>query len=295
MEKNTQTDRWCFTKYIDDVDWKPRQSQEVAFCIWQQEKCPSTGQLHMQGYIRFNSRKRFRTVIEYFAGPGKPIHIEPARGTERQAGRDYCAKEITRVAGPWEFGTEDPAAGVKGRRRDFEEIKEKLKDGAEMKQIAEEFPSQYVMYHQGIEKLKDLVTPLPPLQREVKTLVMWGATGTGKTHRARMSFPDIYDVKPGRDPWGAYQGEEMILFDEFDYTKWTIQQMNGFCDKWRCKLDCRYKDKYAAWSGVIINANSEPYTWWPNEHQALREAFWRRIQMIEVTSKEQEIPLSIEQ
>lgn len=288
-KKTSRSDRWCFTKFTDDENWKPRETEDVAFCIWQQEKCPDTGRLHMQGYIRFKKPTRFGAVLEYFAGPGTPIHIDVARGNERQAGRDYCAKENSRVAGPWEFGTEDPMAGTKGRRTDFEEIKEKFKQGAGLRQIAEEYTSQYVMYHQGIEKMKDLVTPPPPPEREVKTLVMWGKTGTGKTHRARTMWPEIFSVEPGKWPWDSYRGQEMILFDEFDYTKWTIQQMNKFCDKWRLELDCRYNPKWAEWKGVIICANSEPYTWWPNEQQLLREAFWRRIKIVQVFSKEQEV------
>lgn len=283
--KISRTPRWCFTFNNPPSGWTPPTGSDIEYMVWQREK-GEKGTEHIQGYVRFKSQKRFQAAKNWFSVP--EIHLEPAKGNEKQ-NKTYCTKEETRVEGPFEYGEYDDKAGAQGKRTDLDEVAEKLTKGATLKEIAVEHPAAFIRYHQGIEKLKDIVQPLPPLEREVKTLVMWGETGTGKTHRARTGFPDIYEVKPGRDPWGAYDGQEMILFDEFDYTKWSIQQMNGFCDKWRCKLDCRYKDKYAAWKGVIICANSEPYTWWPNEHQLLREAFWRRINIVQVHSKEQEI------
>lgn len=266
----------------------PPTGSEVVYMIWQKEKGAKEGTVHMQGYVRFDKKKQMKAAKNWFECDS--IHMEPARGTEKQ-NREYCTKAETRIDGPWEFGVYDESAGQQGKRSDLEAVAEKIKQGSSMKDIAEQHPEAYIRYHQGIEKLRDIVQPLPPLERDIKCIVLWGETGTGKTHRARTQFPDIYEVIAGRDPWGTYSGQEVILFDEFNWERWTIQDMNRFCDKWRCQLDCRYKDKYAAWTRVVICANTEPYTWWPNGHQALREAFWRRISQVEVRTRDQLVDL----
>jgi len=285
-----QSKRWCFTFNNAPAGWTPPTGSEIEYMVWQREKGKESGLEHVQGYVRFQGRKRLRSAKAWFSV--EEIHMEVARGSEKQ-NKAYCTKEDTRIEGPFEYGEFDEGAGQQGKRSDLEDIADKLKQGATIKQIVEDHAQSYIRYHQGIEKLRDVVQPLPPLQRTVKCTVLWGETGTGKTHRARTQYPDIYEVIAGRDPWGTYSGQEAILFDEFNWERWTIQDMNRFCDKWRCQLDCRYKDKYAAWTRVVICANSEPYMWWPNQDQPLRQAFWRRIEQVQVVSREQEINLVV--
>lgn len=282
------SNRWCFTYNNAPEGWEPAEGSEVAYMTWQRER-GEEGTEHIQGYVRFKTKKRMKTVKRWF--DVNEMHLEPARGSEKD-NKEYCNKSNTRIDGPWEYGVYDKDVGGKqGKRSDLEEIANKLTEGASIKKIAEEHASSYIKFHQGIEKLRDIVQPMPPMEREVTTTVLWGRTNTGKTHRARTQLPEIYDVKPGRDPWGNYVGQDSILFDEFDYNRWTIQEMNMFCDKWRCQLDCRYKDKYAEWKKVVICANSDPQTWWPGTNMMLKEAFWRRLNIIEVLNREQEIKI----
>lgn len=279
--------RWVFV-VNNPGDWRPKWDANAAYLVYQLERGEEQGTTHLQGYVRFAKRKRFKTAKSWFSNDA--VHIEKAQGNEQQ-NRDYCTKEQTRVDGPWEFGTFVPRQGMAGRRSDLEDIAEKIvSKGATAKQIATEHPGDFIRYHQGIYALLQEAQPLPPMEREIKVLVLWGPTGTGKTHRIRHACPDIYDVKPGRDPWGAYAGEEAILFDEFDYTRWPITDMNRYLDKWRCMLDARYRDKYARWTRVAICANSSPESWYTEERWPLVQAFRRRIEtVINVISKEQEI------
>jgi len=78
-------------------------------------------------------------------------------------------------------------------------------------------------------------------------------------------------------PLGSYRGEKEILFDEFDHELWPITAMNRYLDKWRCLLDARYNDRYAAWERVVICANSNPQSWYPSAAPLLLDAFRRRI------------------
>jgi len=287
----TQANRWCFTFNNAPVGWAPPTGSEVLYMIWQREK-GAAGTEHVQGYVRFQGRKRLSSAKKWFSV--QEIHLEPAKGSEAQ-NRAYCSKEATRIGETLEFGEYDETVAKQGQRTDLETIAKDLIQGRSLRDVALEHPGDYIRYSLGLEKFQQLVQPPPPLEREVLVQVLWGPTGTGKTHRARIGFPEAYEVMSGRDPWGGYQGQTTVIFDEYNADKWSIQDMNRYCDKWRCTLDCRYHNKYAGWTLVVICSNSDPWSWWPQEHQELRAAFWRRIQAVEVKSKEQVVELGVRQ
>lgn len=266
--------RWTFT-LNNPGEYRPRfDVQQVAYMVYQLEEGDAEHTPHLQGYIRFINRKRFATVVRYFENEG--VHLEQAKGSEEQ-NKAYCTKE-PRIAGPWEFGTYDAEKGKQGHRSDLDAVAEMCKTNASLKQIALAHASDFIRYHQGIREMKELVGPAPAASRDVEVFVLWGSTGVGKTHRVMSQWPEAYQVIVGRDPWGRYNGQETVVFDEFDYTKWTVQSMNQYLDKWRCPLDARYHDRYAEWTRVLILANSSPLSWWPEAPLLLIQSFRRRIQ-----------------
>lgn len=289
MAVNPQSKRWCLTVF-DDA-WIPTFNAEAVFAVWQRELCPDTGRLHVHVYVRFSTRKKMTTVKNYFQR--QDAHCEITQGSEEQA-TAYCEKEESRseAGSRWNPQNYNPNEGKQGRRSDLDDIATKCKEGVSIAAIAEAHPGDFIRYHSGIQALHATVAPKPPAEREVSVIVMWGATGTGKTHLVMHAFPDCYAVKLGRDPWGMYRGEDCVFFDEFDWTKWPLQDMNRYLDKWRCLLDSRYHDRYAAWTRVVICMNDSPVTLysegvsWP-----LVLAFRRRIasSCYLRTSQEQEL------
>ena len=71
----------------------------IKYGIWQLEKAPSTGELHIQGYFEF--RKPMRVPAVKRAVASQSAHVEERNGTPQEA-KDYCSKEETREEGPWE-------------------------------------------------------------------------------------------------------------------------------------------------------------------------------------------------
>nr|WAE42687.1 MAG: replication associated protein [Cressdnaviricota sp.] len=299
---STKSQRWLFTcnnppkEFVLGLIWDP---DEMIYMVGQREKAPTTGTEHVHAYIVFKCRKAFKTIKAWSKVhfPVEP-RIDVCNGNEEQ-NKNYVTKADDRIAGPWEFGTYDINRGVVGHRTDLDDVFSMIKAGKTFKQIAEAHPSDAIRYTSNIQNTMMSIQELPPVQRDVKVVTLWGVTGVGKTHRIMMRYPDIYQVIPGRDPWGNYQGETEILFDEFEEDKWTIQQMNRFLDKWRCKLDSRYHDRYARWTTVFICANSDPQGWYIREKNGMIiQSLQRRLGLIpggngtvvEVTSKEQEIP-----
>lgn len=296
MAEITRSARWCFT-VNNPGGWRPvdqlvniRGRDEPAYMVWQLERGHEGGTEHIQGYVRFYAKRALHVVKNVFFKNGT-IHLEPARGTEAE-NYEYCTKQDTRVIGeqPHTVGFYDASAGKQGARGDLDAIADEIKQGHELSQIADAHPGDYIRYHGGIEALFYLTRSPPRTPRPMTTWWLWGATGVGKTHRARTQFPDIFEITPGRDPFSGYRMESTVLFDEFDESKWTIQSMNKYLDKWPCKLDCRYRDNYAAWTLVVICANVPPSSCYPSALHTLRQAFFRRISHeVEILSQDQEV------
>lgn len=273
-----QSKRWCFTWNNAGQSRPAYNAIEMDYLVYQGE-VGANGTSHVQGYVRFRTKRRLSAVKTLLGSDS--IHVEIAKGTEGD-NRRYCTKDEGRLWGPVEHGTFVEGEGTKGRRTDLLAATNMIKQGSTMKEVADQHSEVFVKYHQGLIQLSHAVRPLPPISRTVHVQVLWGPTRTGKTHRVLHTYQDIYQVVPGRDPWGLYKGQKVILFDEFDSSQWPITSMNRFLDKWRCPLDCRYHNLYAEWELVVICSNSSPESWYLNESYPLIQAFQRRLEVITI-------------
>jgi len=281
--------RWCFTLNHPGEYRPPYTPLSIDYLVWQLER-GEAGTDHIQGYLRLKQRGLMGRVKVLLDNQG--LHLERAQGSEEQ-NRAYCTKADTRISGPYEHGTYDANAGKQGTRNDLIAATSLIAQGQTLGQVAALHPTMIVKYPTGMEKLVQLLAPPPAIRRDLFVCVLWGPTGTGKTHRVRTSFPDLYAVLPGRDPWGRYQNQLTILFDEFDWSKWTIDQMKTLLDIWPLSLDCRYADKTAYYNRVYITSQSPPSNWYllpPTSPD--KQALMRRISLIvEVLDQQQEVPL----
>lgn len=279
--------RWCFTYNTPEDGWRPVfNGEKMDYLVWELETAPTTGRRHIQGYLRLKKRAMMETVKRLLRNS---VHLEAAKGSEGQ-NRDYCSKE--RTDGNWEEHGVCDQNLRQGRRLDLETVTTKVLNGEPLSEIASSHPVEWTKFHAGLTSLRNTTQELPPLKRSVRVIVLWGPTGVGKTHRCLMSYPDSTIISSGRDPFGAYTGGKEIVFDEFSDRDWPIRDMNRYLDCWRCKLNCRYFDKYAYWSTVMICSNTNPATWYQFEDEALRAAFFRRCtEIIYVESKEQIIQM----
>lgn len=69
--------------------------------IFQCERAPTTGSLHMQGSLNLHKKVTQGTLILTLARTMPGITISPCSESGKVALDNYCMKEDTRVAGPW--------------------------------------------------------------------------------------------------------------------------------------------------------------------------------------------------
>lgn len=284
-------DRWAFT-LNNPGDFRTPDKPCVKYMIYSLEKGKKKGTPHLQGYVRFTVKKRLSAVKAVWKGtPMDKAHWRKCLGSEKD-NKDYCSKEDTHVEGPWEFKPENykPSAGEQGHRTDLESVAADVMEGMPIHEIARRNPVAMIQYSNGIKALMVARHPPPPARRDVQVAILWGPTGTGKTHRCRTLYPDLFAVIPGRDPWDGYVNQECILFDEFQPDKWGIEEMNRLLDVWPCALNSRYFNKSAAWTRVFICANDPPKGWFPLAWAKLKNAFFRRITTITKVLKRESDP-----
>jgi len=289
--KNNKYARWVWTWFHEGADYRPSTLPAGAeYLVYQEERCPHTGRLHLQGYIRYAKRLRWKQVVDQLKKDMPTVYVRKAKKPELACKR-YCTKKASRVTEGKELGKMTETAGQQGHRSDLDSVIESCAAGKTLSEIAADNPHQYIKFHGGIEALHRLIgrdqTYRTEWRPEMMISVLWGPTNTGKTYRVLKEHPGLYQVNPGRDPWGDYIGQDVILLDEFDPNLWPLRTMNKICDQYPLTLDARYHNNFAAWTKVYIIANDPPSSWWMAEQPMHRNAFFRRIcSVVKVTKRE---------
>lgn len=254
--------------------------KDARYCIWQKEKCPDTGRLHLQGYTEFKNAIRITGAKKWLGD--QSAHFETRKGTREQA-QEYCKKTESRVEGPWELGEWIKGQGA---RSDLAEIKEMVKAGATDRDIAEEHPSSFIRYTRGIKALREAYLEEWSQQyRDIKVEILWGPAGSGKTRYAYDTYgiANVYKkTQPAKELWwDGYSGQDVLLIDDF-YGWISKNEMLAVMDIYPLQLPVKGSFTWAAWHTIIITSNSEPKTWY---HDGLGEAFERRISKIRHVTK----------
>lgn len=260
---------WCFTLPADEkegehIKW-PLATRDLPPIHWashyafrymkyQVEKAPSTGKIHLQGFICLKRALRLSQMKNAYS---QRAHWEKSRGTIED-NDNYVSKQDTKVCGPFELGTR-PEGGTSKTRARWETVKEMVKDGSNRNQILMDMP-ELAPQVRGIDALIEAFKPAPEISREITVFYIYGTTGVGKTHHALKQFPDAFLLR-GKYQEGKsfdmYQGEKTLILDEWSPYEWPLTLMNSILDKWKCPLICRYSNKYAMWTTVVITTNAK--------------------------------------
>lgn len=263
-----------FTSFkVDDFSYD---KEKVTYIIYQKEKCPKTGRLHLQGYAELLQQYSLRQVKIIFND--NALHVEKRRGTQTQA-IEYCTKEATRVDLPIEEGQK----ASQGARSDLVEAFDLVKSGASMHSVAEAHPTTYIRYNRGLEKVSMLYSVCSRKMRDLTVTVNWGVTGSGKTYSVYRdnAIEDIYKlVLHDSALWfDGYDNQDILLIDEF-YGQVKISMLLQILDKYPLRLPTKGGHTYAGWSKVYITSNCHPDAWYSNVPDETKRALVRRISNI---------------
>lgn len=199
-----------------------------------------------------------KTVLE-------TAHWEPRRGSQQQA-IAYCSKSETKMEGPWSVGTPKE----QGKRNDLEEIKNKILEGVEEKEISLEHFSDWTRYHKAFERFRLIHST--PRNEPQEVIVCIGKTGTGKTKYAQEFDPKAYWKEHGKW-WDGYTNQNTIIIDEF-YGWIPFTELLRVCDRYTYRGETKGGTVNIVSKTVIITSNKEPDDWYTN---CYFDAFKRRV------------------
>ena len=299
MSKDTQSRKYQLT--INNPLWNGDFSHEnitiilrnnfpslVYYCM-ADERGLDEDTPHTHIYIAFSGGVRFSTIKKHFP----TAHIENAHGTSVE-NRDYIAK-----AGKWEndekHGTKidgtfeewgDLPRERQGARSDLEDIFMMLQCGASNAEIAAAYPDHYMRMDTNIERIRQKLkaTENRDKWRDLETIYICGETGVGKTRYVmdKYGYSDVYAVNDYKHPFDGYNGEFVILFDEYN-SGISIQKMNNYLDGYPLSLPARYSNKVACYERVFIISNldlREQYRHEQDSQSDVWNAFVRRIHKV---------------
>lgn len=239
----------------------PSQASYVCFGL----EVGENGTPHVQGYLSLETRLRLRQVRQLMPR----AHFEARKGSHRQA-RDYCAKD-----GAFEEFGEAPCEA--GTRTDLNSLQNDLRSGKRLRAIADDHFATFLRYPKGIQFFRNAVA----VRRNWVPFVVvyWGKTGTGKTRAVYENLPnaDAIYIHPGGQWFDGYDGEEIVLFDDFGGSEFKVSYLLKLLDRYPMQVPIKGGFVHWAPKEIYITSNVNPLDWYRNITQEHSAALERRL------------------
>jgi len=199
---------WCFTynNYTEEGENAVREygsTKGVRYLGYGREVGES-GTPHLQGFVYYDNPRTFSSVRKQLP---HGCHVEPCKGSMEQ-NYDYCSKDDDY----FEVGDRPWTQGDKGakRKRDWEEVIALARKGDEASFEASH-PDLYFRHLKTFRSHRSFdLEDMPHGSRHIWYV---GATGTGKSHRARQHTP--FYLKLPNKWWDGYNGEDTVVYEEW--------------------------------------------------------------------------------
>lgn len=249
-------------------------SEQARYMIIGFETAPTTGTKHIQGYIYFNNERSVARMKKRF-----PHFCEIARGNAL-ANKKYCSKEGNFL----EYG-EMPSQGT---RSDINAFRDSILDGMSEEDIIQNHAPELAKYDRFYQRLRTIVLKKKQKNRGVPEVhVRIGDPGMGKSRYIHDTYneDDIYqfengDGSAGSTFWNDYDGQKIILIDDFDSSQFKLTYFLKLLDRYKMRLNTKGGFTYLCAEKIYITTNLDVDRWYPNCSPIHKEAITRRLTSI---------------
>jgi primosomal protein N' len=234
-------------------------SNYIYFCMCDEIGSEKTYHTHI--YVCFENAVHFSTLKKRFP----TAHIEQVKGSS-QENRDYIRKEgkyidsdkkETNIIETFEEFGEMPLDKKTKNKSVSEDVYDMLESGYTIAEIIRKHPS-YATKTSSLEQARQTILEetFKNVRRDVKIHYIYGETGTGKTRSVmdEYGYPNVYKITNYEHPFDGYNGEDIILFDEYR-SSLPIGDFLQYLDCYPCRLPARYHDKVACYTKIFIISN----------------------------------------
>lgn len=251
----------CFTKNNPDgegeeaaqafITYARAEIPTLAYITFQLEE-GENGTPHYQGYAELSKNTAHGTVHHGL----QRAHLEARKGSQEQA-IAYANKEDTRVAGPWSWGE----AKRQGKRTDLKDATDALRDGG-MLAVRDNHPEQYVKFGNGLSRLH-LSLNKYTRRAQPRVELLFGPAGVGKSRSVWDAEPQLVSI-PNLNWFDGYEGEQAVLFDDFDGSRseCPLKHLLNCLDRYPLRIAVKGAHTLAQWIRVYITTNIHPRAWY---------------------------------
>jgi len=262
------------------VEWLT--CSKVLYAVWSLEQGGKENKLHVQGYMRLSETLRYAAVKKLLHD--QTAHIEFARAREGK-NRDYCTKDSTHVAGPWEVGVFNPNAGKKLSYMDFVKMVDEGKTLRDM-QLAD--PESFRSCRKDIINYRHDTEIPQPLDCQVFVLYTPPGIGKSKIVNNLFGYEKVYIHKVYTNKaflwFENYDRHPILMLDEFQGENSVNQDyLNQLLDEHPKRIQVKFSSGVAYWHTVFICTNVDPLDWYrpgiiPADKKKMAEDLYQSVQ-----------------
>ena len=210
-----------------------------------------SGTPHLQGLVRFETKKSLKQVIKLLPG----CHVEICKAL--QAAIEYCKKDgdVT------ERGTAPCSQAEKGakEKRRWDEVLQAAQEG----RVEDIDPEIRFKYDRNIERIRGRELKKRKLEdTEEKHQWYCGAPGTGKSRKAREENPGAY-LKMCNKWWDGYEDQDTVIIEDFDRKHDVLcHHMKIWADRYPFPAEMKGSSSVVRPKKVIVTSNWHPRQIW---------------------------------
>lgn len=249
-----QARNWCFTLH----DWSDIELNRilaadplVRYVIVGEEKCPTTGRQHLQGYVQMNDKCSFKKIKDCWNL--ERLHLEICRGSAEQ-NVTYCSKE----------GNVHSAGEMKtpGARGSFRIAHAMVLAGHTMREIMAEAGESYQVAR-GAELAMKYCEPAQA--RKPKVTWIWGPQGSGKGKMLLelvdgdiYTDDDIYVKMDGKQFWNYDRQKTIVIKAGKDTEKLPLRALFSHC---RYTVETKGASRQVVAEEIYVLTEDAPPQW----------------------------------
>lgn len=254
--------RYCFTLNNPEDDQLPKKL-DGRFCIWQKEEAPTTGTVHLQGYVELDKPCRISALVKKMQA-----HYTVCTGSQEDNIR-YCTKE-PRVDGPWEYGVK----AEDGKRKDLKDAAAMAMSGCSKRALVESAPEVFIKYAKGLDAVRCMF--VKPRGIQTQGIYVYGLQNSGKTYLMKQKYPDAY-WKDNSQWWDGYDGQSVVIWDEYDWSQVSIHHIKQVLNHAPLKVPVKGNMIEFTSKLVVFLSNTKLEICYENQSKADQDAWNSRI------------------
>lgn len=248
-------------------EWKEGY-RHLVYAVYQLEAAPSTGNLHIQGYLHLREKHDKFYLIKHYS---ETASFKPCRGDEFDNTK-YCTKDETRILGPVKIGDINNITN-QGERNDLTEIVKSMCSKKSLNTLVDTYGDKLIKNYRGLKEIVNELQIEEKTQNERELEVVWfyGPPGTGKSKYALTLFPNAYRKNCSKW-WCGYKYENEVIFDDWNEIPYEIgkDELLKWLDKYKYIVQTKGGRASLCYTKVIITSNNHPKIVFHNHENLLR-------------------------